>query len=320
MLESFGHVDLRPAQQPVLTLSGVVPAAGITSIAVVKDGVTLATRKRSALAPTVSIPRLPSFGTRNAIVRWRAGDRDGDPLDVEVDYSGDAGRTWRPIWMGSNTGHALVPDRYMFRATHARLRVVVNDGFQTATAISRRFRSPGAPPVARILLPLRGVRQANDAPLVLSGQAFDDRVHLLKGRALRWKLGRRLLGTGALLTISGLPAGRHRIDLLARDSFGRIGRASIIVTLRPARPVFTALGAPRSVRRTARSLRLKVASSLDAILTVRAPGQRVQRFLVSRRARTLTVRIRRGHNALTLRLSLGASGLSRTVSVTVSRR
>jgi hypothetical protein len=73
---------------------------------------------------------------------------------------------------------------------------------------------------------------------------------MLTGRQLRWMLG-RLLGTGAQITLTGLPAGTRRIDLFARDSAGRLGRASLTVRLKAARPLFLTLSAPsaRSHRR-----------------------------------------------------------------------
>src|SRR5207302_2944857 len=118
------------------------------------------------------------------------------------------------------------------------------------------------PPSVSILLPAHGFRQPNDAPLFLSGQAFDDRLRMLTGRHLRWMLGRRLLGTGAQITVTGLPAGRRRIELIATDAAGRRGRASLYVGLRAARPLFLVLATRHTARRTARTLRLRIASSL----------------------------------------------------------
>lgn len=318
MLASFGHADSSPPQ-PILTLAAVVPAARVTSVGVLANGVTLATRKKSAHSPTVTIPRLPSFHAGNALVRWRAGDQDQDPLVVEVDYSGDSGRTWNPVWMGPNVGSARLPAHYLFRAAQARIRVLVNDGFQTTTAVSRYFRSPGAPPSVRILMPWPGLRQPNGAPLVLNGQAFDDQSRMLTGPQLRWMLGRRLLGTGSQITVSGLPAGARQIELVARDRVGRTAMASLVVRLLATRPLFLTLQAPRKLGRKTRSLRLTVSSSLDATLTVQVAGLRPQRFAVGRRARHLTVHILRGSKTLSLRLSLGAAGLTRTTTLNIPR-
>jgi hypothetical protein len=318
MRASFGHVDSRPAV-PILTLTGVVPATGVSGVRITANGATLATRTEGRYPPAVTAPPSPSFGKANATLRWRASERGSAALSVEVDYSGDGGRRWNPIWIGPNLGSALVPLRYLFRSANARLRVIVNDGFRAASAVSRRFRSPGAPPSVQILMPWSGTRELNDAPLALDGQAFDDSSRMLTGRRLRWMLGHRLLGTGARITVTGLPAGRHRIVLVATDRSGRSGRASVEVVLRGSRPVFIALSAPRSAKRKARSLRLKVASSLPATLVVQVPGLRAQRFAVGRSIRHLNVRIRRGRATLELKLSLGAAGLTRKVGIAVKR-
>jgi hypothetical protein len=318
MLASFGHSDDDPPL-PILTLDAVVPAAGVTGVGVLSNGMTLATRTKSAHPPAVRIPRLPSFRGPKVAVTWRATDPDRDALDIEIDYSGDGGRAWTPVWMGPNLGRARLPARYLFRSTAARIRVIANDGFQTTTAVSRRFSSPGAPPSVQILLPWPHLRQPNDAPLVLSGQAFDDRSRMLTGRRLRWMLGRRLLGTGAQITVSGLPAGAHRIDLVARDGFGRRGVASIAVQLRASKPLFLKLQAPRSVGRKAKSVRLTVSSSLDATLLVRVGGLRAQRFTVARRTRQLRVHVLPGGKPVSLRLSLSAGGLTRTLVLNVIR-
>jgi hypothetical protein len=318
MHTSFGHADSSPPT-PILTLDAVVPSTGVTSVGVLAGGTTVARRTRSAHRPTVRVVGIPSFGPRYALVRWRATDRDHDALVVQVDYSGDGGRTWKTVWLGPNRGRAQLPARYLFRSPHASVRVTAGDGFRSTTASSRPFSSPGRPPVVQILAPWTGTRQPNDAPLVLSGQAFDDSSQLLTGRHLRWLLGRRMLGTGARITVSGLPGGRHRIALLASDRFGRRGVASVVVVLRASRPLFLTLQAPRTLRRSARTLRLTVAVSLPAALVTRAGGLRPQRFAVGRRPRRLTVHVRPGRASLTVRLSPRAGGLSRTETISIPR-
>jgi hypothetical protein len=170
-----------------------------------------------------------------------------------------------------------------------------------------------------IVAPGDGARQPNDAPLVLHGQAFDDAARSLRGKQLRWFVGRKRVGTGTQAAPVGLPAGRHRVRLLARDRFGRVGSASIVVRLTAARPAFLVLRAPKSVSRSARTVSLKVASTLRARLTVRG-GRGAQRFAVSRRTRTVRVRVAPGRSALALRLTLAAGGRRTPATVTVRRR
>jgi hypothetical protein len=316
MLSSPVHTD---TQLPALALDGVIPAAGVVSVAIVKDGVSLATRAQSAHAPKVSVSATPAFRSSRATIRWRGSDADTGPLVAAVDYSRDGGKSFHQVWSGPSRGRAQLPARVLSRARNARIRVRLNDGFRESAATSRSFSSPGDVPDVQILSPRTGLRQPNDAPLVLSGQAFDDTGKALSGKRLQWLVGKRLVGTGTQTAPSGLAAGRHRVQLVARDSSGRVGRASIVVRLAGARPLFLVLSAPKGVKRSARSLRLKVSTSLAARLTVRG-GRGVQRFFVSRKTRTLAVRVSNGAKQLTLRLALAAGGKQTSARLSVPRR
>ena len=316
LLQARLHRDGSP---PSLTLDGVIPAAGVASVAIMRNGKTLDTRAQSAKAPTVSLSGRPAFRRGSATVRWRARDADGGRLLATIDYSADAGKTFEQVWTGPSRGSARFPARYLSRSSSARVRITVNDGFRQASGISRLFRSPGAPPVVKIISPAGRVKQPSDAPLVLSGQASDDRAKPLTGRRLTWRLGGRVLGSGERISAAGLPAGTHRLELVARDSAGRTSRASVMVVLTAARPLFLTLSAPRVVKRTARSLRLRIASSQPGNLVVRAVGLRTQRFAVSRKARRLTLRIPRSAKPLNLRLSLTSGTGSSSTRLLVTR-
>jgi hypothetical protein len=311
------HVD---AEVPPVGLSGVIPSAGVATVEIVSSGNVLASRSESPHAPTVSVRGVPVTHGPATTIRWRAHDADGDQLVASIDYSANAGGHYRRIWIGPSHGVVRVSSRYFSRSRHARVRVTVNDGFRSATAQSRVFAAPGASPAVTILSPARGARSPEDAPLLLSGQAFDDAGGALVGKRLRWLLGKQLLGTGTQISATGLRPGRDRIVLAARDRFGRVSRASVLVTVPAARPLFLILSAPKRVKRSARSLRLKVESSLSAQLAVRASAHgKPQRFAVYRRVRKLRVRIHKGSKRLKLRLSLTAGRLTRTVSLSVRR-
>lgn len=132
-------------------------------------------------------------------------------------------------------------------------------------------------------------------------------------------LGRRVPGTGKRITATNLPSGRQRITLVATDSYGRTGRASIVVRLRATESLFLKLLAPKRLGRKARALRLTVSSSVAAPLVVRITGHNAQRFTVARRARRLRVKVSTGRRTLALHLSLGAGRTRRTVTLTVPR-
>jgi hypothetical protein len=306
------HVD---GVQPPLSLVGAIPRASVVKLAIVKDGVTLASRSKSAHAPTVALKGRPVVHGGTATVRWKSGDADGEKLMADVDYSANGGKSYRRVLVGPDKGSAKLPARYFARAARARVRVTVNDSFNATSARSAVFRSPGAPPVVAITSPARGMREPNDAPLVLSGQAFDDKGTMLTGKRLRWLAGRRVLGTGRSISATGLTPGRRTITLVARDHFGRTGRRSVKVAITGARPLFLVLKAPATIKRKARSVRLKVASTLPGRLVVRG-----QRFKVSRKPRSLKVRIAPGSGRLTLRLRLASGHEATTRNVLIRRR
>ena len=65
-----------------------------------------------------------------------------------------------------------------------------------------------------------------------------------------------------------LPAGRRRLQLIARDRGGRIGKASVAVRVLAVAPRFVELDAPRSIRRTARRVQVRVVTNVTAVLRV----------------------------------------------------
>jgi hypothetical protein len=312
MVEAPMHVD---GEQPPIPLIGAIPSAGVVNVAIVRDGTTLASRARSATAPTVAFKGLPAFHKSGATVKWKANDADGDTLQAAVDYSANGGKTFKRIFIGPDKGSTTLPARYLSRSSKARVRVTVNDGFQSTSVTSKRFRSPGAPPDVSILSPASGLRQPDDAPLVLAGQAFDDSAKMLTGKHLRWMAGRRVLGRGPSISALGLSPGRHKIRLLARDRFGRTGRKSVAVVITGARPLFLTLKAPAAIKRKARIVRLKVSASLPARLRVRK-----QTFRVGRKARAVRVRVARGTRSLHLQLKLTSGRKSTIRTVVIPRR
>jgi hypothetical protein len=311
MRASGTHID---GQAPQTMLDGVVPVTNATRVAVVHNGTTIADRSASANAPELSVTGTPIFHRRKATIHWRASDKDADRLVATVEYSTDGGRSYDAIFTGPDKGFATVPARSLSRSKHARVRVRVNDGFHETAVETPVFHSPGAPPVARIAVPIGSVHQPNDAPLALSGQATDDHERSLTGRHLRWLLDNRVIGTGEQTAPMGLPAGRHRLVLEARDKSGRVGRDSVAVTLSGARPLFLTLGVPSSVKKTARVLRVRVTASVGSTLSVSGAGGRAQQFKVDRHHRTIKLKLKRGSKALKLRFSL-RHGSAQTVSV-----
>ena len=301
MAAASAHVDPDEhgvGAEPFALLAGEAPATGASRLQVVHGGVVVAERSRSAHPPRVRLlapGRDARVGGRRPVrIRWRATDLDGDQLTVRVEYSPGGQRAWRPIFLGPDRGRAVVPGRYLSAARNGRVRVLVNDGFDTATAVSRLFTARGGPPTVSIASPLRGARIAADASLYLAGVAFRDSGEALRGKHLRWFAGRRRLGTGPAVSVWGIRPGRRRVRLEARDQLGRIGRDSVVVHIVPVRPRFIRPIAQRRARKAV----LRLASTVPA--TLRVVGRR---YRVNRERRSITVPARRR-----LRLVLAAGG------------
>ncbi|HVL97262.1 MAG TPA: hypothetical protein VM266_15510 [Solirubrobacteraceae bacterium] len=312
-LAAIDVADGVPGEQ---ALKGEVPAAGAAGVAIVRDGTVVATRTASPSAPKVRIlsPRRKATVGRGATVtvRWRATDADGGELRAKVDYSFDDGRTWRPIALEPSENGVRLPSTLFAGSRRARVRVRVNDGFREAVAVSRRFRAVGRKPTVEILAPAARAQIRNSAALYLSGTASDDRGKAIRGKRLRWFAGKRRIGRGERTTVSGLPAGTRTIRLVARDRSGRKATARVKVKVLGDAPRFLRVDAPKTLAPSSKRLVLRVATTVPARLRI---GR--QTFRVSRRARRVRVKVKRGTAplALTLALSAGKARIELPLSV-----
>jgi hypothetical protein len=301
------HVDFS-GRRPELALEATLPfspAAG--SVVVTAAGQTVARRTRSAHAPTARFlsPRAGSqLGkTPTTVVRWSARDADGDRLTSTVEYSLDGGRHWTVVAGGITGNSAPVPSRLLSASRNARLRVLVNDGFDAATVTSGRLRARGAPPTVQILHAPRRGHVLQTATLLLQGSAFDDADRPLTGRHLKWYLGKRLIGAGERVTLTGPKPGSARIRLVATDSHGRSSQATLPLRVEAVPARYLLLDAPLLVSPRARTVRIRVAASSPATFTIAG-----RHYAVGPRLRTITVRIRRGKALLRLPRSLRSPG------------
>jgi hypothetical protein len=315
MAASSGHVE---GGGQLVALAADVPfAAAARAVSVRSSGTVIATRKRSAHAPTVRVtsPKRGASIRAKGTVRWAAKDADGDALAATVAYSRDNGKTWRTVYAGPDTGRAALPGAYFSASRRARVLVRVNDGFNESGAQSQTFRARGAKPQVRILPASSSKPMLNTSTLVLSGQAFDDQAQPLIRRRLTWYAGKRRIGRGTALSTSDLAPGRQRIRLVAKDRTGRSASASTTVKVVATQPQILALSAPKRVSRKARSVTLAIAVSVRAKLKVNGRSTPV-----GRQVRKVKVPIKSGRGALRLRLVLSAGGRSATVPIALPRK
>jgi virginiamycin B lyase len=295
-IASLEHIDHEPSE---LLIVGKIAAPGVHEIDILREGQPIARYRASLHAPTVKIPASLGGtrvgGSHGAVIRWSSHDADGGPLTATVRYSPDGGTTWHTIYEGPDQGRVVLASGLLSASRDAELRVYVSDGFNTTMATSARFKAVGAPPTVTISRPTARTTALAGAALQLVGSAYDDRGVALNGRALVWRAGRRVLGRGATVMTSSLPAGRYTVSLTARDHTGRTANATVKVRVLPAPPVLTALRGPRHLSPRARTVRLKVASLVPDRLSI---GR--THATIGRRARSVTVHVRPGRATLTI--------------------
>ncbi len=86
------------------------------------------------------------------------------------------------------------------------------------------------------------------------------------------------------------------------------------VRVTPVAPQFLAVKSPATLSRRARTVKLTVQSSIVAILRIGS-----QRFVVDRRARRLTIRVKPGQAPLVLTLTLAAGDRSTVRKIRIAR-
>ncbi len=302
----------------VTLLTGQTTDTRAARVEIVRDGTPIASRARSRHAPKVRLlaPRPGrTVGAHGKVkIRWRASDRDHDPLVAYLDYSRDGGSTWKPIFAGPDQGHAVLPSNLLSNSRRARVRLQVEDGFNKTIVISKKFTAIGGPPAVRIASPAPRERLSADATLDLLGEAWDDGQSPLRGRSLHWFDGRRPLGAGARLSVTGLRPGHRVLRLVGRDKSGRVKSDSVRIRVLPVQPLFLVLSGPRELPRSARRVRIRVAASVPS--TLRVGGlrtavdhhQRILRIPVKRGATTIVLHLLAGHLKSEAKLAFARGG------------
>jgi hypothetical protein len=128
---------LTPDPLPEESFSFKVPfPAGAASIALLRDGETLATRIASASTPAVAItaPRAGETWNGQRALAWSGTDADGDALAYAVQYSPDGGDTWYPLAVDLRQPEFSLDTGRIDGGDQVRFRVLASDGINTAAA------------------------------------------------------------------------------------------------------------------------------------------------------------------------------------------
>jgi len=318
---SDGHIDpgAGPAE-PLVQITGDVPAAGVRSVEIVDGSTVMASRQRPARPPEVRIlaPRAHARvgGTRGVLVRWRAASPEHQPLTVTVDYSADGGRTWRSEFVGPNVGRVSLSSFDFTPSRNARVRLRVSDGFNETVTMSRPFTTLGAAPYVTIQSSFaKRMRFAGDASLQLAGAAIDQRLTELPPRSLKWSDGPFALGTGPTISTGPLPPGVNHIRLVARGPDGLTASRTLTVDIARVRLAFLALSIPQRLSRRAHKLSFKAKASIPTKLTIDGRA-----FKLTRKLERFSLALGAGRVPLLLRVTVAADRITTPFAVALTRR
>lgn len=199
------------------------------------EGTEIASRLRSPNAPTITI-LAPAGGTiaEDYIdVEWEALDDDNDPLQTMVQYSTDLGATWQTIITNAPGSSYRVEAQLLSGAIDtALIRVLVHDGFNSASAISEPFTVPMRQPLVSISTPAPNAAIPPGEPLHAIASAYDPEDGPLLGAALRWSIaGIGDVATGEEILLPALSPGVYTLTVTATDSHDQTATSSVTFTV-----------------------------------------------------------------------------------------
>jgi len=295
------------------------------------NGGVVASRSRSPNAPTVIIQRTPTghcvaFGIDSAgpvpadedfELAYLASDLDGDELTAKVQFSAD-GESWRTISAGIPGSPVSLPGRLLSPAAAASLRVVVNDGFNSASDTCGPFETEGRDTAVTIVSPAPGSEFNADSFIYLDGYAFDAEGMPVPGDRLEWTSGATVLGSGEILSTPAYKVNDDEgIMLTAMPEGGGESSATVEVTIHEVDTVFTVLE-PKPLRGNARVIVLQVSSNTPEYIHVSGTGIESATYLVDPETdgvKTIHLTQRLPVHELTVRLGSGEGEVVKTFTI-----
>ncbi len=228
-----------------LSSAGAMPA----SVHVIASGGATSALSASAAGPSVTV-NSPATGDSFAAsinVQWTAADSDtpASQLVSSLQFSADDGATFSPIASGLAGSSFSVGRPALTATTDGRFRVIVSDGFNSASALSGRFTVENAPPQVQANLPVVGDLFIG-AEAVNFTAAVSDPDETIPDAQVSWSSDRDgAIGTGrsfslqaSALSVNANPYEivTHIVTVTATDGQGEMASAFVPVRVQRVAP------------------------------------------------------------------------------------
>ena len=163
------------------------------------------------------------FANELVDVHWTAQDEDGDPLQFNVQYSANEGKTWEMLAQYITDTHLSISARNLASSERAIFRVMASDGVHTSWDQSdETFTVLNRKPTIELRISDKQTIMANQT-VALLGTTYDIDTGTMDDQKLQWVSDiDGLLGIGEQLSISDLSVGQHAITLIADDGLGGV--------------------------------------------------------------------------------------------------
>jgi len=296
--------------------------AGTTQVQIVASaagGAVIASRPVSSNPPQIGNVALqgdPDPASGFVTLAWTASDADRDLLRFDVLSARNDAETLQPLILGVS-GASTQIDTSLLGGGVVNLRVVARDGLLTAFADSAPITLSNKPPKLRVISPGDGAHYYRGQVVNLDGEAMDLQDGAIAGGNLAWSSRQGAIGTGARVSISGLPVGVNPITLSATNSLGLTATSTVNIlvdgNLGPSGPMLTAGPMQIGWQVPAGEVQLQ-----SAPLDVGNRGSGDLQFTASSSASWLTLNATTGSAPTTLTLSANPAGLAEGVSVDAS--
>ena len=184
------------------------------ALRIVRQDDTIWERRASERPPKVGRVSAKSDDEGRLTINWE-GDVAGEDREVWLQWSSDGGETWQGLTAGIRDQEVVV-DSSGLPSGSVQVRLLLNDGFETAISRPTTVRLPARPAQAAILSPLEGETLVVGRPLRLWANATGPDGEPADDESARWLLDDQEVARGLDAWTEVPPPGDHRVTLVLR--------------------------------------------------------------------------------------------------------